>query len=251
MDSLAKVTAVWGGPSTGKTVLSAKLAKYLSSKKYNVILLLCDTDAPPLPLLLPPSELDAQKSLGSILAAAKINETLILQNCITIKKNSYLSILGLLKNENCFCYPKYTKNQAAELIGSLRKLADYVIIDCGSHISDDILSTVALIDSDIVLRLINCDLKSISYLSSQLPLLADKQFRLDKQVKIANNVKSIHDNENIEQILGNVQYTIPFCAHIETQYLSGELLKSLNNTKDAKTVKQLIEKICKEVLKLQ
>ena len=161
-----QVLAVWGGPSCGKTVVGAKIAKYISSLKKNVALVLCDTDAPPLPLLLPPSELETEKSLGSILAAARISENLILQNSITVKKQPYISIIGMLKGENCYSYPRYTDRQALNLIDNLKKIADYIVIDCSSHISDNILSTIALTKSDCVLRIINCDLKSISYLPS-------------------------------------------------------------------------------------
>lgn len=98
----------------------------------------------------------------------------------------------MLKGENAFTYPKYTIIQAKEFIAELRNMVDFVIVDCSSHLSDDILSTAALMESDVVLRLINCDLKSISYLSSQLPLLADSKFKAEKQIKVANDVKAIH-----------------------------------------------------------
>ncbi len=85
-----QVLAVWGSPSCGKTTIAAKLANYISGKGYDVALLLCDMDAPPLPLLVPPSDIEAERSLGSILAAVKINDNLILQNSITIKKNPHM-----------------------------------------------------------------------------------------------------------------------------------------------------------------
>ena len=141
--------AVWGSPSCGKTTIAAKIANYISGKGYDTALLLCDMDAPPLPLLVPMQELETEKSLGSILAAARVNENLILQNCITMKKNKHISVIGMLKGENIFSYPKYTQAQAKELLDGLRKLVDFVIIDCSSHLSDDILSAVSLIESDV------------------------------------------------------------------------------------------------------
>ena len=51
-----RVLAVWGSPSCGKTTIAAKIAGYIADKGFDVALLLCDTDAPPLPLLVPPSE---------------------------------------------------------------------------------------------------------------------------------------------------------------------------------------------------
>ena len=245
-----QVLAVWGSPSCGKTVIATKIAKHISLKKKNVILLLCDAYAPPLPLLISPSDIEQEKSLGSILAATRISDNLIMQNSILLKKHSYISILGMLKGENVYTYPKYTDRQASELIEHLRNLAPYIIIDCGSHISDDVLSTVALMHADSVLRLVNCDLKSISYLSSQLPLLIDKKFKVDKQIKVASNVKSIHASENIEQVLGGVSFTIPYSEGIENQYLTGELLKDVYVNKDSKGFRKAIDAICEEVFDL-
>ena len=180
----------------------------------------------------------------------KTYRTLILQNSITIKKNPHITIIGLLKGENVFSYPKYTQVQAVEFLDELKDIVDYVIVDCSSHLSDDILSTVALIESDTVLRLINCDLKSISYLSSQLPLLADSKFKTDKQLKVANNVRSIHSGENIEQILGGVTFTIPHSDIVEQQYLTGELLRPTPPKRESKEFRRVIEDIAEEVFEL-
>ena len=245
-----RVLAVWGSPSCGKTTIAAKIAGYIADKGFDVALLLCDTDAPPLPLLASPSDIETEKSLGSILAAARITENLVMQNAITFKKNKHIVAFGLMKGENSFSYPKYTQVQAKELIDALRDIADFVVIDCSSHLSDDILSTVSLIEADCVLRLINCDLKSISYLSSQLPLLADGRFKSDKQLKAANNVKSIHSRENIEQIIGGVTFTVPHSDLLERQYLEGELLKDTPVKRESKEFRVMIEQIAEEVFEL-
>lgn len=245
-----RVLAVWGSPSCGKTTIAAKIAGYIADKGFDVALLLCDTDAPPLPLLASPSDIETEKSLGSILAAARITENLVMQNAITFKKNKHIVAFGLMKGENSFSYPKYTQVQAKDLIYTLRDIADFVVIDCSCHLSDDILSTVSLIEADCVLRLINCDLKSISYLSSQLPLLADGRFKSDKQLKAANNVKSIHSRENIEQIIGGVTFTVPHSDLVERQYLEGELLKDTPVKRESKEFRVMIEQIAEEVFEL-
>ena len=56
-----QVLAVWGSPSSGKTTVSVKLAKYLADKHKNVLLLLCDMTAPMLPCICPPSDLECEK----------------------------------------------------------------------------------------------------------------------------------------------------------------------------------------------
>jgi len=241
-----QMLAVWGSPGSGKTTVSVRLAKYLADHKRNVVLLLCDMTAPMLPCICPPAELECERSLGSILAATHITDTLIKQNCITHKKINHLTIISMLKGENAFTYPPYTQELAAELIDHLRDIAPYIIIDCGSTIANDILSAVSLLESDSVLRLVNCDLKSISYLSSQLPLLKDQKWDADKQYKVASDIKSNQAGEHIEQVLGSVTFQLPHSEELENLALSGNLFGELA-LKESRNFRTEIAKIAKEV----
>ena len=159
---------------------------------------------------------------------------------------AYLTILGMLKGENEYTYPPYGEAQARELIDCLREIAPYVVIDCGSYIANDILSAVALMEADSVLRLANADLKSISYLSSQLPLLKDAKWDTDKQYKIAANVKPQQAGEQIGQALGNVAFILPHSEELEAQFLAGILLSDLT-MKESRSFRKEIEQVCREV----
>ena len=240
------VLCVWGSPSSGKSTVAVKLAKYLAEKKQNVVLLMCDTTAPMLPCILPPNELEVEKSLGSILAATHVTESLVKYNMVTLKKNSYLTMIGMLKGENEYTYAPYTKVQAEELLDCLREIAPFIIIDCSSYIANDILSAVSLMECDSILRLVNCDLKSISYLSSQLPLLQNGGFDMEKQYKIASNVKPNHGVEQMAGALGSLAFKIPNSAEIEEQYLNGNLVAELT-MKNSRGFRDEIKKISKEV----
>ena len=202
------VLCVWGSPCSGKSTVAVKLAKHLADKKQNVILLMCDATAPMLPCVVPPSELEVEKSLGSILAATHVTESLVKYNMVTLKKNSYLTMIGMLKGENEYTYAPYSKIQAKELLDCLREIAPFIIIDCSSYIANDILSAISLMECDAILRLVNCDLKSISYLSSQLPLLQNSGFDMEKQYKIASNVKPNHGVEEMAGALGSLAFKI-------------------------------------------
>lgn len=240
------VLAVWGSPGSGKSTVAVKLAKHLADKKKNVVLLLCDMTAPMLPCICPPSDLESEHSLGSILAATHVTDSLVKHNCITHKKMSYLTIIGMLKGENEYTYPPHSAEQASELIDHLRDIAPHIIIDCGSYIANDILSAVSLMEADSVLRLVNCDLKSISYLSSQLPLLKDNKWDADKQYKVASNIKSNEASEHVEQVLGSVAFQIPHSDELSNQALAGDLFKDLC-LKDSRGFRKTIEQISKEV----
>lgn len=244
-----QVLAVWGSPSSGKTIMSVKIARYIASQKKNVILVFADMSAPPLPFICPPSDLEAELSMGNILGAAHVTETLIKQNAILHRKNEYLTMLGMLKGENAFTYPPYTETQAKELLSELRKMADYIVIDCTSNITGDVLSAVSLIESDAVLRLVSCDLKSISYLSSQLPLLLDNKFNANKQYKAASNVDDFQADDNIEQVVGGVSFKIPHSEEVYKQFLSGNLFAGLSD-KSSKDFRKAVAKIANEVFEI-
>ena len=241
-----QVLAVWGSPGSGKTTVSVRLAKYLADQKKNVALLLCDMTTPMLPCICPPSDLECEHSLGSILAATHVTDLLIKQNCVTHKKLDYLTIIGMLKGENVFTYPPYSQELAAELIDHLRDVAPYIIIDCGSAIAHDILSAVSLLEADSVLRLVNCDLKSVSYLSSQLPLLKDQKWDADKQYKVASNIKSNQAGEHIESVLGNVAFKLSHSDELDNLALAGNMLGDLT-LKDSRGFRKEIARLAKEV----
>lgn len=127
--STPRILAVWGSPGSGKTTVAVKLAKHLADKQKNMALRLCDMTAPMLLCIVPQRDIEEEHSLGQILVATDVTDNLIKQNCVTIKKQSYLTIIGMLKGENVFTYPPYTQKQAVDLIDHLRNTAPYIIID--------------------------------------------------------------------------------------------------------------------------
>ena len=98
------ILAVWGSPGSGKSITAVKLAKALADRKKNVVLLLCDMTAPMLPCVCPASELDCEQSLGGVLAVPHISDALIKNHCVTHKRMSHLTLLGMKKGENEYTY---------------------------------------------------------------------------------------------------------------------------------------------------
>lgn len=241
-----QVLAVWGSPGCGKTTVAVKLAACLAQQKKDVALLLCDMNTPMLPCICPPGDLEEEHSLGSILAASHVSEALVRHNCVTHKRLRHLAIIGMRKGENEYTYPPYEQTQAEELLQALRNIAPYVVIDCGSAIANDILSAVALLKSDAVLRMVNCDLKSISYLSSQLPLLRESRWDAEKQYRVASNVRPDEASGHIEQVLGSVSFQIPHSGEVASQVLEGNLFKELG-LKDSRAFRKSLEAITREV----
>lgn len=240
-----QILAVWGSPASGKTLTSTKLASMLSKKKKDVVLLFCDPFIPSIPVILPCLE-TAGKSLGSVLSAAEVTQEKIYSNCLTFKKNSYLTLMGYQKGESVFTYPTYTKSSAVDLLIQLRHIADYVIVDCTSHISADVLSTTALEISDTVLRLGSCDLKGVSYFSSQLPYLSGRRFNPDRHIKILSNFKNTQPKNEIKECYGGVDYELAYVPELEEQYHAGGIL-DVSKSKDGRMYEDILKAIAKEV----
>ena len=235
-----KIIAVWGNPNSGKTTLAAKIANELSKKKKNVILVLCDNITPTVSTILPLIDTKNQ-SLGELLSSIQITQESILQKCITLGKNDYLSITGYLHGENERSYAKYSKERVVDLFILLKHLADYIIIDCGSLISYDILSRTVLELADQVIRLISPDLKAISFYDSCLPQLAERKYNLQNHIKVLSNVKYTMPKDSVANRFGGVSLEIPFTEEIEKQYLEGRLFDSLVDKKSEDYVKVINE----------
>lgn len=240
-----QILAIWGSPSSGKTLISTKFANMLSKKKKDVVLVFCDPFVPVIPVIF--SDLETKgKSLGNVLSAAEIAQEKIYANCLTLKNNSYLTFLGYQRGENIFTYPASTKSSAAEFLIQLRHIADYVILDCSSYISEDILSATILENADVVMRLGSCDLKGVSYFSSQLPYLSEGRFNQDKHIKVLSNFKSSQPKNEINECYGGVTYELPYVLELEEQYHTGRILDGAV-TKEGKKFEKALAAITKGV----
>lgn len=240
-----QILAVWGSPSSGKTVTAVKIARELSLNRKNVVVVFCDGVCPALPTVLKTKK-PVEGSLGEVLAAPNVTQELILKNCICPAKNPYISFLGYKAGENVFTYAEYAKERAVDLLVLLRHIADCVVVDCASSLTDSILSTAALEVADAVLRLGSCDLKGVSYFMSCLPLIADRRFKPEKHIRVLSNVKPRQDSGGYENAYGGVSYKLPHVEAIEEQFYSLALLDGLSG-KEAKTYEPVIREIAEGV----
>lgn len=242
-----QMLAVWGSPNSGKTIAAIKLAKELSSKKKNVLLILCDDICPALPTIYKSKE-PIEASIGDVLAASNITQEVILKNCVAINSNPYLSLLGYKACENPYFYAEYGKDRAVDFFVLLRHIVDYVVIDCSSILTESVLSTVALEVADNVLRLGGCDLKSISYFMSMLPLLGEQKFKSDSHIKVLSNAKPMQDIEEYKNAYGGISHILPYVQDIEEQAASLTLFDEIKG-KSAKDFDYSIKAIVKEVFR--
>lgn len=238
--------AIWGGPGSGKTTTAIKLAQELAAHKKNVAVVLCDFLAPA-PQTLQPKVPTAGKSLGDLLTQPTISQEAILSRCIPFGNTPYVSLLGYQSGDNAFTYAQYAKERAIDLLTLLRHCADYVLIDCNSSFSSDVLSAVALENADAVLRLAACDLKSMSYFSSALPLLADSRFASGRHIRALSCVKPGQDSGEYSNNYGGVSYTLPYVPELEEQFFTALLADALCS-KGAQGYTAVIHQIAADLL---
>ncbi|TWH59312.1 AAA domain-containing protein [Desulfitobacterium sp. LBE] len=239
-----QILAVWGSPNSCKTVTAIKLAKMLSDRKKNVMLILCDDICPVLPTVYKSKD-PIEVSLGEVLSAPNITQEVILRNCLTLEKNPYLSVLGYKAGENPFSYAEYNKERAIDLLVLLRHIVDYVVIDCSSILTENIISTAALEVADEVIRMGSCDLKSISYFMSILPLISDSKFGADKHIKVLSNVRQFQSSDEYRNAFSGVSYSMPYVRSLEEQSETLTLFEELTD-KGAKGYEAIIKEIIKE-----
>lgn len=236
-----KIIAVWGSPGSGKTVTAVKMAKALSEMKKNTLLVGCDAESPLLPLLMPTRK--DTPSLGDLLAMPSISDIPVLQHCVPCGSNKYLAALGYGKRENIRTYPEYSLRRAGDFISLLRDSADFIVIDCTSHIAWDMLTAAALEEADVTLKVVNPTIKSVSYIQSQEPLLQNSKFHYSGQVNIINNIMPEQDYAPVFNFLGNRAYLLPNVPALNEQFDSGQMLDTIfgKNARDyVLTMQQII-----------
>ena len=244
-----KIVAVWGNPSCGKTVTAMKLARELEAKKKNVIVIFADLFCPVLSTVMPSVDIKS-RTLGSLLSKPHIKQLDIMQTAIPYPKHENIAIIGYKNGDNIFTYSEFLAERVAEFISQLRQVTDYVIIDCSSVLTEDGFTTIALQQSDVILRLCGADLKAFSYFTSHLPLISRAKFKADSHIKVLSNIKHGQEEATFRSVYGEVAYTLPHVKEIEQQFYSAGLLDGISG-KEAKKYNAEIKKMAKEVFELE
>lgn len=127
-----------------------------------------------------------------------------------------------------------------------KHLSPYVIVDCTSLLTGNVLATTALEVADDVLRVCGCDLKAVSYFSSYLSLVADRKFKPEQHIKVLSNTRPYQGGSEYENSFGGVKYRLPYLPLLEEQAATLKLLEPLSG-KEAKTYEPVIAAIAGEV----
>ncbi|MEK5418522.1 MinD/ParA family ATP-binding protein [Paenibacillus sp. FSL L8-0708] len=238
--------AVWGSPGSGKTVTAVKLAQAFARRKLNVLLLCSDALCPSAATIAPKGS-DNHASLGELLSLPSLNQDDILHYALPLDVSPHIALLGYKKGDTSFSYATYTREHAVDLLTLARHLADVVIVDCSSYLSADLLSIVALEMADHVVRIHSCELKSLMFFASYLPLLTDHRFRRSSVVPVLSKVKPEQDSNEYSQVFGGIDVILPYLVQIEQQVAAAQLLEECSG-KEAAAYQQGIHSLLEQLL---
>ncbi|WP_373265955.1 AAA family ATPase [Hungatella hathewayi] len=240
-----KIIAVMGSPGGGKTTASIKLAAELAEKKKNVILVFCDPFTPVIPFVASCQE--EQVSIGTLLTTPSLTQKMILDSCIPIKENRYISLLGYRLGDSLMAYPQITRDRAVDFLVCLRYLADFIVMDCSAVFEADVLSMLAMELSDQIIKIGTSNLRGISYFESRSSLLSDRRFQPEKQRMYLGNLKTGQEWEAVSVQYGGVDGILPHLMALEQQYDEQALFEPLAG-KEAVPYQAAIRKLAEQIV---
>jgi hypothetical protein len=181
-----------------------------------------------------------ETSLGALLTAPSLAQHKILEACVPIPNNEYISLLGYRLGENLMSYPKVIKERVVDFVVGLRHLVDYVILDCAGVIEGDLFSLLAVEQADRVLKIGTPNLRGISYFRSHRGILSPAD--PSRCVSALGNFKTGQEWEAAAMQYGGVSVVFPYVAELEAQYDELCLFEELRS-KDAGAFQKEMQKL--------
>ena len=242
---MAKVTAVWGAPDSGKTTFAVKLAAAIYDNYNSTVMLVCpDMETPTLPVLFPSAKRDDLSSIGAVLAKTEVTKDDVILHTVSIRGMENFGVVGFKDGENKYTYPSFDEVKVRALFAALADIAQVIVVDCTSSLSNPI-SAYAVKYADEVIRIAAPTLKSVSWLSSQLALYADPVYKLDRQIQGLNvpDGELYMPLEEARAHIADVRFSVPYCRAVKQQMLDGKLWKSVKDRDFNRKFRALVEKV--------
>ena len=249
---MSKTITVWGSPGSGKSMFCCILAKALTRDKRKAIIISGEPGIPMLPVWLPEQITTTAVSIGQVLTSVEIDTSLVAGHVTVLKNYPYIGLMGYCAGENPLSYPETDYQMVLQLISSAKKLVDYVILDCGSAMTN-VFTPAAIESGDLVLRIVTPDLKGINYLKAHQPLLVDGRFHYHEHMTLAGMARPFHAFDEMGYIIGGFDGLLPYGKEIDRcateggmfqaiKYCNSKYTASLNKVLDALEQMELAER---------
>ena len=171
-----KVISVYG--NSYKTTTAINLTALLASMypKASIAYVSVDNLQPALPLIFP--RIDSENSLGKLMSRVDDIDADAILSTGEIARNN-LAVYGYNKGENVNSYAKTVDSRIDDLYMYMRSIFDITVIDCTKDVMGSKYTEKAIINSDVTVNLISCDIYGLTFFDSQQPILKHAQYRYD------------------------------------------------------------------------
>ena len=239
---MSKTITVWGSPGSGKSMLCCILAKALTRDKRKAIIISGEPGIPMLPVWLPEQITTTAVSIGQVLTSVEIDTSLVASHVTVLKNYPYIGLMGYCAGENPLSYPEADYQMVLQLISSAKKLVDYVILDCGSAMTN-VFTPAAIESGDLVVRIVTPDLKGINYLKAHQPLLADGRFHYHEHMTFAGMARPFHAFDEMGYIIGGFDGLLPYGKEIDRCATEGGMFRALKycNSKYTASLNKILD----------
>lgn len=239
---MGKLITVWGSSGCGRTTFSAILAKRLVIDEKKVILINGDRKAPAYPILFPHTDIEKKYSLGETLSLYEITSAALAMKIYIPDGYDNLGVMAYAAGDNPLSYKDYTEDECTKFFSTVKQMADAVIMDCSSTITD-YLTLCSIASGDIVLNMVQPTFKGLSYFRAAAPLLISDKFKFDNHFKIISMAHSYNAVTQVEHQLGaNVLGSLPYRREIDRAGNMGDVFSSIKYcTKD---YIDILDKVC-------
>ena len=239
---MGKIITVWGSPGSGKSMFCCILAKALTRDKRKAIIINGESGTPMLPIWLPEQVIETGASIGQVLSSVEIDTSLVASHVTVLKSYPFIGLMGYSAGENPLSYPETDFGMVLQLIAAASKLVDYVILDCGSNMTN-VFTPAAIASGDLVARILTPDLKGVNYLKAHQPLLADGRFHYDRHLTFAGMARPFHAFEEMGYLIGGFDGLLPYGKEIDRCATEGGMFQALKycNAKYTAALNKVLE----------
>ena len=239
---MSKTITVWGSPGSGKSMFCCILAKALTRDKRKAIIISGEPGIPMLPVWLPEQITTTAVSIGQVLTSVEIDTSLVASHVTVLKNYPYIGLMGYCAGENPLSYPEADYQMVLQLISSAKKLVDYVILDCGSAMTN-VFTPAAIESGDLVVRIVTPDLKGINYLKAHQPLLADGRFHYHEHMTFAGMARPFHAFDEMGYIIGGFDGLLPYGKEIDRCATEGGMFRAIKycNSKYTASLNKILD----------
>jgi len=222
---MSKTITIWGSPGSGKSMFCCILAKVLTQGKRKAIIINAEPGTPMLPIWLPEQTVGADASIGQVLNSVEIDTSLVASHVTVLKNYPFIGLMGYSAGETPLSYPDTDYQMALQLISAAKSLVDFLILDCGSGMTN-VFTPAAIESGDLVIRILTPDLKGVNYLKAHQPLLADRRFHYHDHMTFAGMARPFHAFEEMGYIIGGFDGILPYGKEIDRCATEGGMFQT-------------------------